>query len=122
MADTRDHSPTDRREFLKLLGIAGISSTLAAPVLALAQTPKPDVKEGATPKPQPVSPPADEPEEVSPDARSMLDIVKRRYGEHLTDEQLDEILEELNFRIRAGATLRKLDLANGDEPDFIFSA
>ena len=52
----------------------------------------------------------------------MAEVVKMRYGDHLSDEQLEEIAKELTWRMRAGETLRKLELANGDEPDFIFKA
>jgi hypothetical protein len=122
MAGASDPTPTDRREFLKLLGVAGIGSTLATSAVALAQTSKTETKEDAKPKPQPVAPAQGEQPETSPDARTLLEVVKRRYGSHLTDEQLAEILEELNGRMRSGEALRKLALTNGDEPDVIFSA
>ena len=121
MSEKPARTSPDRREFLKILGIAGVTATLGTPAVALAQTAKVDAKEGAKPKPEPASPPAEEPE-ISPDARSMLEIVKRRYGKHLSEEQLQEVLEELNWRVTAGAALRKVPFANGDEPDFIHSA
>ena len=121
MSDELDRSSPDRREFLKILGIAGVSATLGTPAVALAQSTESDEKDAAKPKPQPASPPAEEPE-ISPDAKSMLEIVKRRYGQYLSDDQLQEVLEDLNWRVTAGAALRKVPFSNGDEPDFIHSA
>lgn len=119
MSDDPDRTSTDRREFLKLLGVAGVSAAVGSPVAALAQTSKAEGEKSQEPK---TPPPAAEAPEISPDARSMLEIVKRRYGQHLSEAQLEEILQELNFRVGAGEALRKFPLANGDEPDFIFSA
>lgn len=122
MSDQPDRTSPDRREFLKMLGAAGVASTLGAPAVALAQNAKGDARDAGAPKPETVTPAADEEPEISADARSMLEVVKRRYGRHLTDEQLQDILEELNWRVAAGEALRKVPFKNGDEPDFIFTA
>lgn len=118
---------SDRRRFLKLVGMAGLSSTLAGPALALAQSSssgKAKLKTKSKPavKPKPASPPAAEPPEISEDARALAGVIKRRYGAHLTDAQLEDIAKELTWRLRSGESLRKLQLTNGDEPDFIFKA
>jgi hypothetical protein len=49
-------------------------------------------------------------------------VVKLRYGDHLTAEQLGAIALDLDARLEGGRELRKLSLANGDEPDTIFHA
>lgn len=120
----------DRRRFLKLAGIAGISS-LGVPVLALAQSkPAPG---GALPSSPPGPPagaaPADsskaaaaKPPEISEDARALGAIIQRRYGKHLTPEQLEAVTRDIDGGIRGGRRMRDQKLANGDEPDFTFRA
>ncbi|MGH7729947.1 MAG: hypothetical protein ACRENJ_01705, partial [Candidatus Eiseniibacteriota bacterium] len=65
------------------------------------------------------APPA-APAEISEDARSLADIVRRRYGKHLTSDQLEAITRELDGRLQGGKRLRDSKLLNGDEPDFTF--
>jgi len=110
----------DRRRFLTTLGIAGLSTALAPPIQALAQATNPPA--AATPaKPDSAAaPPA--PPEISEDARSLTEIIRRRYGKYLTPDQLEGIARELNGRITFGRTLRDFKLTNGDEPDVTFHA
>src|SRR2546422_917793 len=112
-----DHSTASgRREFLKLVGLAGLSSTFGA-ARAIAQAAKsaaaPDTSKAAAPAAPP--PPSD-------DAKALASIVQRRYGQHLDADQMKSITEELERRIQGGQTLRASKLANGDEPDVIFHA
>ena len=113
----------DRRRFLKTLSLAGLSSTLVPRALAFAQTPTPPPGTmAATPaKPDSAAAPTGPPE-ISEDARSLTEIVRRRYGKHLTPEQLEAIARELDGRVSAGKRMRETKLANGDEPDFTFHA
>lgn len=125
MSNSPGSALPDRRRFLKVVGLAGLSSTLATP-LALAQSgsspaPKKPEKPAAKPQP-PATPPSDAPPEISDEGRALAEVVRQRYGQHLSAEQMTEIEKELTWRMRAGATLRKLGLANGDEPDFTFKA
>ena len=111
---------TGRRRFLKTVGLAGLSSALAPTVHALAQTAPPPAgtapaRPDSTAVPVPASPP-----EISEDARSLAEIVRRRYGKHLTPEQLEAVTRELDGRVQGGKRLRDSRLANGDEPDFTF--
>ena len=111
-------TPSGRREFLKLVGLAGLTSTLGAPARVFAQAAKssaaaPDTSKAAAPA-------GNEP--PSEDAKALASIVQRRYGQHLDADQLKTITEELQGRIQAGQRLRAVKLANGDEPDFIFHA
>jgi hypothetical protein len=113
----------DRRRFLVTLGLAGVSSALTPTVIAFAQTPatppaaaaQPDSAAAPAPTPAP-TPPA----EISEDARSLAEIVRRRYGKHLSADQLEAVTRELDGRIQGGKRLRESTLANGDEPDFTF--
>lgn len=114
---------TPRRDFLKLVGLAGLSSTVVAPMRALAQAAK-----GApadTAKAAPAMPDTSQAEEAKPpseDALALAMIVRRRYGQHLNADQLKAITEELDFRIQSGERLKSAKLTNGDEPDVTFRA
>ncbi|HEY2955281.1 MAG TPA: hypothetical protein VGK89_08540 [Candidatus Eisenbacteria bacterium] len=111
-----------RRRFLKRVGLAGLAS-LSAPALALPASDSAAPKRGVRPKPMPAAPPAAEkPPEISEDARALAAILKRRYGQHLTGEQLEAVTKEIQGRLDGGKALRAARLANGDEPDATFRA
>ena len=131
---SRSHAPYDpqRRRLLRALGLAGLTS-LGAPALAMGQA-RSDSARGAAPK-APAAPAAPgaphdsagaasapKPPEISDDARALAEIVKRRYGQHLTAEQLESVTKEIENRLQGGKALRAAKLANSDEPDFIFRA
>ena len=114
---------TDRREFLKSLGLAGISSVLVAPALSGAQTPAP----AAPPLPAASPAPADTakaaaPPEIGEDARALAGIIERRCGRHLSKEQLESIARDFDGDLKALKRMREVRLGNGDEPDFTFRA
>jgi len=114
---------TPRRDFLKLVGLAGLSSTLVAPVRALAQAAKGAAADSA--KSAPAMPDTSKAEEAKPpseDAIALSMIVRRRYGEHLNADQLKAITDELDFRVQSGERLKAAKLTNGDEPDVTFKA
>jgi hypothetical protein len=118
MSDAPQPPAPDRRRFLATLGIAGLSTALAPPLQALAQATNPPA--AVTPaKPDTAAAPA-APPEISEDARSLAEIVRRRYGKHLTPDQLEAITRELNGRIQGGRTLKDSKLVNADEPDVTF--
>ena len=124
---SRSHAPYDphRRRVLRALSLAGLTS-LGAPALAMGQA-KPDSARGGAPRsPAPAAPDsatvAAKPPMISDDARALAEIVKRRYGQHLTPEQLDSVTKEIENRLQGGKTLRSAKLANGDEPDVTFHA
>jgi hypothetical protein len=113
-----------RRRFLKAAGLAGLSSALAPNLVALAQSVPPPAgaaapaKTGGAKADSTAATPAAP--EISEDARDLARIVQRRYGEHLTSDQLEDVTRELSFRVEGGKRLRAAKLANGDEPDFTF--
>jgi hypothetical protein len=117
---------TPRRDFLKLVGLAGLSSTLVAPARSLAQAAKAvtapaDSAKAATPAMAAADTSnAEENKPPSEDALALAMIVRRRYGQHLNADQLKEITEELDSRIQSGERLKAAKLENGDEPDVIF--
>ena len=71
---------------------------------------------------QPV--PEPDPDKVADaaDARSLLEIVQRRFGSRLDAEQLESIRDDLEGNMRAARALRALPLGNADEPDVVFRA
>ena len=112
-----DRTQTDRRQFLKTVGLAGLTTALAAPALAGAQVPPPAPVAPAVPPPD--APKTATPE-VAEDARALAGIIERRYGRHLTEEQLASIARDFDGDLKALERLRQVKLANGDEPDFTF--
>jgi hypothetical protein len=130
MSSPLESFAADRRRFLRLAGLAGLTS-LGAPALAFAQSKPPagatPPASAGTPAPAPPDtagkPPAPEnPPEISEDARALASVIRRRYGQHLTPDQLEAVTREIDGRIQGGRRLRDLEFANGDEPDFTFGA
>jgi hypothetical protein len=111
----------DRRRFLKLLALVGMSSAIAGRTLPIA-----DAAPAVTaPPPKPAVPPdttAQGKPEISEDARDLAEIVRRRYGKHLDPNQLERVTEELDSRLQSGQRLRDVKLGNHEEPDFAFRA
>jgi len=103
-----------RRRFLKTVGLAGLTSALAPAAGALAQAPG----AGAPIYPPGVQPPKTAP--PGPDARALADIIKRRYGKHLTHEQLESVASDFDGDLKAAKRLHDVKLTNGDEPDVTF--
>ena len=113
--------PLHRRRFLQLAGLGLSTAALAGP--ALAQTSTPPATPPAAPAATPPAAAAPEgPPPISEDARALAEIVRRRYGKHLTPDQLEAVTRELDGRVQAGRRLKDLKLANSDEPDFTFHA
>ncbi len=110
----------DRRRFLKTVGVAGLAAAIAPSALAQSAGPRPAGSPAPADSAAAPAPPA--PPEISDDARSLAEIVRRRYGAHLTPEQLEAVTRELNNRVQGGRRLRESRLANGDEPDVTFRA
>jgi hypothetical protein len=113
---------SDRRRFLKTVGLAGVSSALVAPALSGAQLPAPGAP--AVPAAPAVadSAGAAAPPEIGVDARALAGIIERRYGRDLAKEQLESIARDFDGDLKALERLRQVKLANGDEPDFTFRA
>ncbi len=124
MSEPFETAASGRRRFLKVIGLAGLSSTLAPRAMSFAQAPPPSPAPGAAPaKPDSAAAQAPAgPPEISEDARSLAEIVRRRYGKQLTPDQLESIASDFDGDLRAGKRLREAKLPNGDEPDFTFRA
>jgi hypothetical protein len=112
-----------RRRFLQTLGLAGVTSAFVAPALVRAQSATAPAPAGApTPSPADTTRAAAPPGEISEDAKALAGILSRRYGDHLTPEQLDSIRKDLDGDLQATKRLRAVKLGNADEPDFTFRA
>jgi len=110
-----------RRRFVQLLGWAGVvAMARGGPALAQAAT----KARGKSSPPAPPSPPAGEtaPAEISAEARALGEVVRHRYGEHLSGDDLQAITRDLNGDLRGMKRLREVKLANADEPDMTFHA
>ena len=115
-----------RRRFLKTVGLAGLTTALAPAAGALAQAPgagtpiyPPGVQPPRTAPGAPGAGPA-KPEPPGPDARALADIIKRRYGQYLSHDQVESVARDFDGDIKAAKRLHDVKLANGDEPDFTF--
>ena len=116
-------SKPDRREFLKSVGLAGISSALVAPALSGAPSPVPVAPAVLAASPAPVdTAKAAAATEVGEDARALAGIIERRCGQHLSKEQLESIARDFDGDLKALKRMREVKLGNADEPDFTFRA
>ncbi len=113
--------PLPRRRFLQLAGL-GLSTAFGGSALAQTSPTTASTPPAAPPATPPVAAATEGPPPVSEDARSLAEIVRRRYGKHLTPDQLEAVTRELDGRVQAGRRLKDLKLVNSDEPDFTFHA
>ena len=123
---TKSGEPLSRREALQTLAIIGAAPALLSSMPALAQQAQvengkegqsDESKKGAEPPP----PQSDEPE-ISDEARRIGELAKARYGDRLDAEQFEELVKDINYNVRGAERMRKIRLANADEPDFVFRA
>ena len=57
-----------------------------------------------------------EPAKPDPEAGALFEIVRQRYGDRLTREQLDELARIVQAQLEAARALRSVRLTNADEP------
>jgi hypothetical protein len=107
-----------RREFLKLVGAAGIAGTMPGAVSAFAQA-LPPARAAA---PADTTAHAAVPSGPSEDAVALAGILRRRFPDRLNEEQWAKVTRDLDSRLGSGKRLRELKLANGVEPDCTFRA
>jgi hypothetical protein len=55
-------------------------------------------------------------------AKALAEVIRRQYGSRLSAEDLATVARQIQTGLDRVDRLRKVDLANGDEPDFVFSA
>lgn len=106
-----------RRAFAKTVAATlGVCALASLPVSA--QTPSATKQAAAPPNPQP--PPA--PAKPSPLAEAYAEVVRARFGDRVSPEDLSKITKDIETNMRAAERLRGYKLRNSDEPDFIFRA
>jgi len=55
-------------------------------------------------------------------AAALTEAVRVQYGDRLGPEDLKTITRQIKTGLTRAEEMRKVELANGDEPDFVFSA
>lgn len=96
-----------RRDFALTLGAATLGACVGtAPVPPAPTSPAP----AASPSPADAAL-----------ADAMTQLVRRRYGAHLTDEQIALVREDIVSGLRASDRLRAILLPNATEPDVVFA-
>jgi len=107
---------TSRRGFAKAIAAAAAAAAAPAalPSFADSPAPTPTVTPTVTPSPTPAPP--------SSAAEALTEVVRVRWGKNLSGEQLGEIAKAIDGRLKASDAMKKVPLANGDEPDVLYSA
>jgi hypothetical protein len=100
-----------RRDFALTIGAA----TLGACVRAPSPPPAPAVP---APTPSPANTDADANASL---ADAMTQLVRHRYGAHLSEEQIASVRDDIRSGLRASDRLRAIRLPNGTEPDVVFA-
>ncbi|MEO5989645.1 MAG: hypothetical protein ABIU54_07145 [Candidatus Eisenbacteria bacterium] len=113
MSAPNDSRAIDRRQFMQLLGAAGVASVLPGATAAVAQAP---------PTPAASTPAPTHPPEVTEDARALVGILKRRYPGRFSDSKGESIARDFDGDLALGKRLRGMKLKNSDEPDSTFKA
>ncbi len=55
-------------------------------------------------------------------ASALGNVVRAQYGDRLSEADLTAITSQIRNGLERAETMRKVELANGDEPDFVFAA
>lgn len=100
-----------RRAFALTLGAATLGACVGTP---------PAPPGPSSPAPTPSPSPADADANAAL-ADAMTQIVRRRYGAHLTEEQIALVREDIVSGVRASDRLRAILLPNATEPDIVFA-
>lgn len=61
-------------------------------------------------------------ETPDPETDTLFEIVRQRYGERLTGDQLDQLRKIVHGQVEAARALRAVPLTNADEPSQRFEA
>jgi len=56
----------------------------------------------------------------SSESEHLFNIIKERYSDRLSDEELAEVKKGVEKIVEAAEKLREIRLENGDEPFFVF--
>ncbi len=61
-------------------------------------------------------------DEIDALAQALGEVVRARYGSRLSEADLVAITRQIRNGLERADEVRRVELANGDEPDFVFSA
>lgn len=100
-----------RRDFALTVGAATLGACVRAP-----SVPPAPVLPAPTTSPTPADADAN-----APLADAMTQLVRHRYGAHLSDEQLARVHDDIRDGLRASDRLRAILLPNATEPDVLFA-
>jgi hypothetical protein len=103
-----------RREFAESVALAALAPLLGA----AASSERLDALLAATALETAGLPAAEEPGAL---ARALAEAIRVQYGARLEAGDLDTIARQIQASLERAEQIRKLDLANGDEPDVLFS-
>jgi len=106
-----------RRDFAESLARAALVPLLGPE--AAGFTLEPWIDSGASVAPLASAAAAGEP---GPLARALAEAIRTQYGGRLDPGDLATITQQIQTSIERSEQVRKIDLANGDEPDLVFSA
>ena len=56
----------------------------------------------------------------SGETKTLLELVKQRYGKRLTDDQIAEVEKQINRNLETAKSLHSVELTNADEPYNVF--
>lgn len=101
-------SGLSRRSFAESLAVAAL-----APLIGV----RPEMIRLAPWTPAPL-PAANDPGAV---AKALAEVIRRQYGSRLSAADLATVTRQIQTGLDRVDQLRKVELANGDEPDFVFS-
>lgn len=55
-------------------------------------------------------------------AKALAEVIRVQYGDRLGEGDLESVTRQIATGLERAEKIRKATLANGDEPDFVFSA
>jgi hypothetical protein len=102
-----------RRDFALTIGAATLGACVRSPVVPSA--PPAAASVSTTPPPSPDT------DANAPLADALSQLVRQRYGTHLSDEQIGRVRDDIRDGLRASDRLRATLLPNATPPDMVFT-
>lgn len=101
-----------RRSFAESLAVAALAPLLGVRPETIRLAPSP----GALATAHPIG------GDPSTLAKALAEVIRTQYGSRLTPGDLTTITRQIQSGLERVDQLKKVDLSNGDEPDFVFAA
>jgi hypothetical protein len=93
----------NRREFAETFALAALAPMLGAGFSPVGLVTPADGDPGAV-------------------AEALAAVIRAQYGDRLSDAELAAVTRQIATSLEHASKVRQVPLANGDEPDFVFSA